>query len=89
LGTGSPAGSIRPQGQEHDFTLSVIADTAGSNRPNWLQQWFCDALVEPDLVLARGRLCFALCRAPQQSVTAHRPAATWIDLNLPRASDDI
>jgi len=75
-------------GAEHDFTLSVIADTAGFQQAKLAAAVVCDALVEPDLVLARGRLVFLrFVRA-----TAKRDGAGQrrrIDLTFRARLDDI
>ncbi|MDD9706187.1 DUF3168 domain-containing protein [Seohaeicola sp. SP36] len=75
------------QGAEHEITLSVVADAAGFHLAKTAAAAVCDALLDPDLVLARGRLVgmhFIRATAKRDSGGRRR-----IDLTFRARLDDI
>ncbi|MDM7970945.1 MAG: DUF3168 domain-containing protein [Paracoccaceae bacterium] len=75
------------QGAEHEITLSVVADAAGFHLAKAAAAAVCDALLDPDLVLARGRLVgmhFIRATAKRDSGGRRR-----IDLTFRARLDDI
>ena len=75
------------QGAEHEITLSVVADAAGFHLAKTAAAAVCDALLDPDLVLARGRLVgmhFIRATAKRDSRGRRR-----IDLTFRARLDDI